>query len=191
MNCAHCNAVLEPGAKFCNNCGAPVETTPAQETLFVRDASAHQDLPSSGESPSTPQDLLSSEETPGELEEQALPYEPASQAYSRPEPAAYVPAGASTPPPAEEKVMGMEAKTFGLVSLGLGIAGIAFSCVGCGGLLSLLGLIAGVISLKTSGRQTGRIGMILSVIGLLVTLVFLCLYAFAYSYFDISRSVSY
>ncbi len=87
--------------------------------------------------------------------------------------------------------MGIEAKTFSLAALGLGIAGVVFSCVGCGGLLSLLGLIAGVMSLKTSGRQTGLIGVILSIIGLLVTLVFLCLYAFAYFGSVSSRSYYY
>ncbi len=168
MNCAHCNAELEPGAKFCDNCGAPVETTPAQETFLIPN-------------PSAPQDLPSPEEQPGAPAEQAEPYQPAPQAYSpAPEPAAYIPAGSYSSLSMEEKVMGVGAKTFGLIALGLGIAGVVFSCVGCGGLLSILGLIAGIMSLKTSGRQTGLIGLILSIIGLLVTLVFLCLYAFAY-----------
>ena len=158
MNCANCNAELEPGAKFCDSCGAPVEVSPAQETLLMQEP---------GESrvpPPAP----------------AFSAEPAQQAYPPPpEPAAYFsaePYASSTSP---EKVMGMEASTFGIVTLGLGIASLLFSCVGCGGLISILGIIAGIMSLKTSGRQTGMIGLILSIIGLLISLVILCIYLFA------------
>jgi hypothetical protein len=74
-----------------------------------------------------------------------------------------------------EKILGLPAEQMGNIALGLGGAGCLFSIIGCGGLFSLLGLIAGFISLKTPGRQNGIIGMVLAGLGLVVALVFLCL----------------
>ena len=63
----------------------------------------------------------------------------------------------------------------GNIALGLGGAGCLFSVIGCGGLISILGLIAGFLSLKTSGRRFGTIGLVLSGLGLIVTLVMMCI----------------
>ncbi len=158
MKCANCNAELEPGAKFCDNCGAPVLVSPAQETLLSQEPSGFPAAPVA----------------------QGISAPPPPQVYPPPSSSAdYFSSGPYAPPASQEKIMGMETNTFGIVTLGLGIASLLFSCIGCGGLFSILGIIAGIMSLKTSVRQMGLIGLILSIVGLLISLVVLCIALFA------------
>lgn len=84
----------------------------------------------------------------------------------------------STPysvPVNEGKVLGMPASQMGTISLVIGAVGLLFSCIGCGGILSLLGLVAGILAQKTSSKSNGKIGIILSAIGLVISIIMVCL----------------
>ena len=155
MKCTSCDSELAPGATICDACGAPVEGTVQPAAL-----------------PEPPSPDVAS-----------VPEEPVAPPYQPFEP---LPAS-STPPAAEpfrssyavapsgEKILGLPADQMGNIALGLGGAGCLFSVIGCGGLISILGLIAGFLSLKTSGRRFGTIGLVLSGLGLIVTLVMMCI----------------
>ncbi len=151
MKCSFCDHELQPGAQVCEACGAPVEE-PRTDPFDL------------GGLPSTPV------ESAPPLPAFTLPETP-------PIPPAYPPSPFSAAP-SERTIFGLPASQTGVISLVLGILGIALSCIGCGGLLSLLGLAAGYLSLKTSSRQNGIIGMVLSSIGLVLTLALLCLLLF-------------
>jgi hypothetical protein len=85
----------------------------------------------------------------------------------------------STPSASGGKILGIDASQFGIITLILGIAGLLLSCVGCGGLISIVGIVAGVMGLKNSAnRQMTIIGLVLSGLGLIVTLIFVCLFVF-------------
>jgi hypothetical protein len=146
MKCQNCNADLEPYAKFCDSCGAPV-AAPGEPVV----------IPSSAETA----------------------FSPPIPSINPPEPMpASVPVSSIA---SGSKVLGfIDADKAGLVALILGIAGIVLSCVGCGGLISIVGVIVGIMSLKTPDRQKGMIGLILSGLGLLITLIFGCILIFFY-----------
>jgi hypothetical protein len=153
MKCPNCGSDIIEGAHFCDTCGAP--TSIAVPEPSISDAS----IPDSSSSIPPPSPIYEPEPViqPAEPDPQpVLHYEVVS--------------------PPEEKIMGINSSSIGTVSLVLGIVGIVFSCVGCGGILSILGAIAGFLSLKTSSKKTGTIGLILSGLGLIVTLVFVCIY---------------
>ena len=59
----------------------------------------------------------------------------------------------------------------GLASVILGAVGILLSCIGCGGLIGLAGLVAGILALKTPDKKMGTIGIILSAVSILAALV--------------------
>ncbi|MBE0697910.1 MAG: hypothetical protein IH586_13390 [Anaerolineaceae bacterium] len=173
MKCSSCDGELVPGARFCDACGAPVEDAAAQPRVRVDPAAriepAAQTEP--GQPPS-PYDAFS-----------AAPASPPSQAPA----AAYTPPGggysnmysdASSAAPSGEKILGMPAEQMGTIALGLGGAGCLFSVVGCGGLISVLGLIAGFLALKTTGKRNATIGLVLSGLGIIVTLIMLCGFLF-------------
>ena len=110
----------------------------------------------------------------------------AATAYMPPAPPP-APAAAYTPPAGAytasgvsgAKVLGfIDADKAGLVALILGIAGVVLSCVGCGGLISIFGVIVGILALKTPDRQKGMIGLILSGLGILITLILGCILLF-------------
>jgi hypothetical protein len=83
--------------------------------------------------------------------------------------------------------MGLPAAQMGNIALGLGGAGCLFSVVGCGGLISVLGLVAGFLALNTSGRRNGTIGLVLSGLGIIVTLIMLCGFLFFFLQANNSR----
>lgn len=167
MKCSHCDSELVPGAKFCDSCGAPVGASAA-------------DAPSAAP--------LASQESvyqPDEPFVQAPPYTPPVQTAKPP---AYAPpvSFASSQPAANgafqasEKIMGFPAAQMGTITLVLGGVGLLLSFVGCGGLLCVLGLVAGFLSLKTSGRSNAIIGMVLSGLGLIISLVMACIFIFSF-----------
>jgi len=157
MRCPFCDNELEPATQVCNACGAPVEE--ARAVTFEP-----------GRSPSPPIE--------NEIPQPVL-IPPANAGYTPPAPVPPVYSSAASP--SEGNVLGMPASQSGMISIVLGVLGMALSCIGCGGLLSLLGLAAGFLSLKTSSRQTGIIGMVLSGIGLVLTLAMLCLFLFSFT----------
>jgi hypothetical protein len=146
MKCASCGAELVPGAKFCDVCGAPVETKivqDAEEPAFVQKYSS---VP-----PSEP----------------PAPTPVVGEVLNAP------PAGNS------QKILGIDVNQFGLITLILGIAGLLLSCIGCGGLISIVGIVAGVLGLKNSAnRRMTIIGLVLSGLGVIVTLIFACIFVF-------------
>jgi hypothetical protein len=76
----------------------------------------------------------------------------------------------STPAPAGDK------KGLAIASLVLGILSLCASLGWwCGGSTSIVGLVLGFLGVKSSGKNMAIAGMILSTIGLLLTIVFLVL----------------
>lgn len=64
------------------------------------------------------------------------------------------------------KLLALASASFGLMSLCLAIV------PACGGVTSLLGVATGYFSLKTEHSRTALAGIILSVLGVVVTLVY-------------------
>jgi hypothetical protein len=149
MKCASCGAELVPGAKFCDACGAPVETKIVQdvgEPAFVQKYSS---IPP--DEPPAPMPVV------GEVLD-------------------------ASPSGSGQKILGIDANQFGLVTLILGIAGFLLSCIGCGGLIGILGIVAGVLGLKNStNRQMTIIGLVLSGLAVIVTLIVACIFIFSLS----------
>lgn len=176
MKCNHCGSDLIPGARFCDSCGAPVgeaaaaglSTEPAPQTGFKTEEPFVQAPPY----------------TPSSQTSKPSPY--TSSPAQAPKPPSYTPQvsySSSQPNVAQvfqpgEKIMGLPAEHIGIITLVLGGVGLLFSCVGCGGIFSILGLITGFLSLKTPERKKGTIGMILSGLGLLVSLIMVCIFLF-------------
>lgn len=163
MKCSFCDSELAPGATICDACGAPVkglllpkvqeEIAPAeQKEAFFDD--------------------LGADESAAQ-EEPAAPPEPQADSFTTPAAAPYEPQ-VFTPSSSGERVFGMPTDMVGNIALGLGGAGCLLSALGCGWIFSILGLVAGFLSLKTSGRRNGTIGLVLSGLGLVVTLLLIC-----------------
>jgi hypothetical protein len=115
------------------------------------------------------------------------PYQAPAASYSQPgEGYANVYTNPSSTTSSGEKILGMPADQMGNIAIGLGGAGCLFSVVGCGGLISVLGLIAGFLALKTTGRRNAMIGLVLSGLGIIVTLIMLC----GFLFFFLQRSGS-
>ena len=72
------------------------------------------------------------------------------------------------------------AKFLALASASLGLMSLCLAIIpACGGTASLLGLASGVFSMRTENSKTALAGVILSVMGIVVTLVYaLFLYYF-------------
>jgi hypothetical protein len=156
MKCMSCDTELVPGASECHACGAPVQEVSVPQVMVgtAQQASLDNtfDPPTSGA---------------------AIDPEPSfGSAVVYPQPVS-----AATP---AEKIWGMPADAMGNIALGLGGAGCLFSVVGCGGLISVLGLVAGFLALNTNGRRNGKIGLALSSLGIIVTLLMLCIILFLF-----------
>jgi hypothetical protein len=176
MKCVHCYSDLVEGAKFCDSCGAPVAETPQQPPAVPYTANYLGEEPAAAPQPPV-------------VSYPPAPQNPVNDPFQSPFGSAQANAGSVPPapygvPPAArqsgEKILGIPAENMGTVALGLGGAGCLLSFIGCGGLISLLGLIAGFLSLKTEGRKNGTIGLVLSGLGLIVALAMTCVLLFAY-----------
>jgi hypothetical protein len=66
----------------------------------------------------------------------------------------------------------------GTITLVLGIAGLALSCVGCGGILGLAGVILGFLGMNKFPDNKGKIGLILSGLSIIVALLVVCVGGF-------------
>jgi hypothetical protein len=75
-------------------------------------------------------------------------------------------------------VLGMTPSQAGTITLVLGITGLALSCVGCGGILGLAGVILGFLGLNKVPGSRGKIGLVLSGLSIIVALVVVCLGGF-------------
>jgi hypothetical protein len=64
------------------------------------------------------------------------------------------------------RFLSLASAAFGLMSLCLAII------PACGGIVSLLGIICGVISQRTEKTMTATAGIVISVLGLVITLVY-------------------
>ena len=153
MQCAYCGATLKPGAKECSQCGA--EVAPAR--------------PSDAPGASVAEDPIP----------EAFPYADPSQAVetplTAPEPEAVTPAplsfadiaAAANPAPANNL------STLAIASLVLGVFSLCASFFAlCGAPVSIVGLILGAISLKSSRRGIAVCGIVLNGAGLLLAVIF-------------------
>lgn len=72
------------------------------------------------------------------------------------------------------------AKFLALASAALGLMSLCLAIIpACGGIASVLGVVCGLYSLKTENSKTALAGVIISVLGILVTIVYsLFLYFF-------------
>ena len=167
MKCPNCGSDVNEGARFCDTCGAPLTTS-------VPDASTPDqpapEAPISVEGNPEPSSPDIPEPSPRYETDPAVP-------PVEPEPQRVLHYDVVTP--SSETVTGPAPSSIGTVSLVLGIVSILLSCVGCGGVISIAGLITGYLSRKTTSKQGGTIGMILSAIGLIVTIVFVCIFLVA------------
>ena len=161
MKCPNCGSDVPAGAHFCDHCGAPINpdaVIPTAEPL----------PPASGFAGPNPE-----------------PYGPPSgPAYPPPPPPSF---GSYNPPSAtafdatpEVVTPSLPSSPMGMVALILGILAVVLSWIACGGIIAIPGLIVGYLSLKTSGRQMGIIGMILSGIGLVIAIIFACIFGAAF-----------
>lgn len=70
------------------------------------------------------------------------------------------------------KFLSIASAALGLMSLCLAIIPI------CGGITSILGIVCGTISLRTEHSQTALAGVIISILGVVITLVYTLFLAF-------------
>lgn len=64
------------------------------------------------------------------------------------------------------KYLALASASFGMMSLCLAIV------PACGGITSVLGIICGIVSMRTENSRTALIGVVLSGLGVLITLVY-------------------
>ncbi len=64
------------------------------------------------------------------------------------------------------RLLSLASASFGLLSLCLAIIPV------CGGLASILGIVCGVVSQKTENTKTALAGIVISVLGLVITIVY-------------------
>ena len=151
MKCPNCGSDIPDGSRFCDHCGAPINPNASIPTAEPLPSGV--DYGSPEPEPVTP---------------------PSGPAYPPPPPASF---GGFNPPSATpfdaipQVVSPTQNSSMGTWALILGIVAVALSCVGCGGLVSIAGLITGYLSLKTSSRQMGIIGMILSGVGIIIAII--------------------
>ncbi|MBI5354471.1 MAG: hypothetical protein HZB50_17660 [Chloroflexi bacterium] len=71
------------------------------------------------------------------------------------------------------------ARTYAIASAALGLISLCAALIPmCGGLSSVLGIILGVLSLKTEKSNTAIAGIGISVLGLLITVIYFIVLAF-------------
>jgi hypothetical protein len=176
MKCQYCDSELVPGAKFCDSCGSPVGDASQQPPAvpYTNDYLKEQ--------PAAPQPPVVPYPPAGSVEPQPPAQDPFQVPYSNYQSSGTVPPPAynTSPSAPDEKIMGLPAAQMGNIALGLGGVGCLLSFLGCGGLISLLGVIAGFLALKTSGRRNGTIGLVLSIVGLIIALVMVCILLFSF-----------
>ena len=159
MKCPNCGAEVADDARTCNSCGASL--VPIVPDASVPDATV-------AETPSIPPP--SPDFTPGPV---VSPVEPILQPVSDFD----VVLPVMTP-----GTGGGNSSSLGTISLILGIIGLIFSCVGCGGIFSIAGGILGIMAMKTPGKAQGKIGLILSIIGLVIAIIVVCVIAGSFIY---------
>ena len=65
------------------------------------------------------------------------------------------------------------AKFLSLASASLGVMSLCLAIVPlCGGVASVLGIVFGLFSLKTESSKTALVGVIISILGIVVTIVY-------------------
>lgn len=72
------------------------------------------------------------------------------------------------------------ARLYALASAALGVISLCAALIPiCGGGISVLGIIAGVVSLKTENSRTAKAGIMISILGAMITIfyvIFLSVY---------------
>ena len=151
MQCAYCGATLKPGSKVCDQCGADV--APANPpTVFVSqdpipDAFPYADPSQAVEPPET---------TPVPEVVTAAPVSFADIPLAAP---AIAPAG-------NRPVLAIASLVLGVISL----CGAIFAL--CGTPIPIIGIILGIMSLKSSNRGLAVGGIVLNGIGLVMAISF-------------------
>ncbi len=78
------------------------------------------------------------------------------------------------PPPASAPAPAGDRRGLAIASLVLGILSLCASLAWfCGGPISVVGIVLGVLGMKSSGRKMAIAGVILSAVGLLLMIVFI------------------
>ncbi len=162
MKCQSCNSELVAGARFCDKCGAPVQElwSPPQAGPDMTSEPVAGDTPVA---PFTPPP--SPDPAPFQFPTNPADFQPAADD---------APPTPVNPPASGDKFVGMQRSQLGTITLILGILGLVFSCVGCGGLPAIAGLITGFASLKSSSDSKGKIGLVLSGLGLIIAIIVTC-----------------
>jgi hypothetical protein len=195
MKCPHCDYELVPGARFCDACGSPVPAeaeaaapasipaSPSPEAFSLQPISspAPEITPPPSPPPApviTPAPEMKAPPAPAPITfpTPVAPPRPAP-APAAPQPVNFTPVTSFAPPaavPAPEKILGIPVAQIGTVTLVLGIAGLALSCVGCGGLFAIGGLVTGFMGLKSAPGSNNKIGLVLSGLGIIVSLIAVC-----------------
>jgi mannose/fructose/N-acetylgalactosamine-specific phosphotransferase system component IIC len=71
------------------------------------------------------------------------------------------------------------ARMYAIASAALGIISLCAAIIPiCGSIASILGMLLGVISLKTEKSKTAIVGISISALGLLITIIYFILLAF-------------
>lgn len=174
MFCKNCGTQLKEGAAFCHQCGIMLGAS--QQSQAAQPMQPQAPISEVPPMPMPPADENSAPASAAEPEpamplnnEQAVPNEPsASQVYR-------MPPYAQPLQPTQKDNSG-----FAIASLILGILGVIPCC--CANIVpAVLALIFGIIGLKSSKKGMAIAGIILSVIGLVFTVIIAISYIVGYS----------
>ena len=154
MKCAKCGAEIQDGAKFCENCGAPIAAPEVAAAAAAATATVTEAVNEA------PQEIVY--ETP------ETPKAPEAPAQA---PAQAVNSAAPTPAPSQKK---------NIWSLILGIAGLSSCWLGWLGLFGIISIAICIVGLVIGGKakkepqanKMCKVGWILSLIGLILAALF-------------------
>ena len=169
MLCSNCGAALKPDARVCDFCGTPVVSAEALASTsstpedYIPPAFPYADEPTRQAEPPV------IEPEPAPVVAQAVDYtpkpsSPVQDVFPEPSPVAPPPAAAGN------------GSGYAIASLVIGILGLCLGYIPfCGALFVIIGIILGVVGLKSSQRTLAIVGIVLNVIvlciGITLTLI--------------------
>jgi hypothetical protein len=152
MQCAYCGATLKPGSKVCDACGAEV-------------APANLPAPSVSEEPIP--EAFPYAEADAQAVETPVATSVAEQVTPAPVSFADILIAAPNTAPVNNRSL------LAIASLVLGVIGLCSSFFAlCGAPVSVIGIILGITSLKSSNRNLAVAGIVLNGVGLLMAVLF-------------------
>ncbi len=158
MQCAYCGATLKPDEKVCSQCGAKVAPANPQAASVpeeaIPEAFPYADPGAQTAEPSEP--VTVDEPTTG-----AGPVTPAPVSF-----ADVAVAAANTAPGNNRSVLAYASLMLGVLSLCSSFFAL------CGAIVPVIGIILGVISLKSTNRGVAVAGIVINGLGLLLAVIF-------------------